>query len=63
MLFIAMFHVNVSLSICCRECRMLLLVDMPIQMASWRVRFDILFLTTIAHGNHFPLEVGSLLNE
>jgi hypothetical protein len=65
MLFVAMFHANVSLSVCCRECRVnsLLLVDMPIQMASWRGRSDTLFLMTIAHGNHFPLEVGSLLNE
>jgi hypothetical protein len=62
MLFIAMYHANVSLSICCRDCCMnsLMQVDMPIQMASWRGPSITLFLMTIVCGNHFPWEVDFL---
>ncbi len=62
MLFVAMYHANVSLSICCRDCHVnsLMLVDMPIQMALRCGPSITLFLMTIVHGNHFPLEVDFL---
>ncbi len=62
MLFVATYHANVSLSICCRDCcvKSLMLVDMSIQMASQLEPSITLFLMTIVHGNHFSLEVDFL---